>query len=157
MLGFQREQGGHYSASSMPRWVAFVFFAGCLGIIPQIITLNSTLAQTAMAHHWRMTWVGLDVAEALAFLVTAVLLFCRSALVVITASVAAAMLWLDAWFDVLTSPAGKKLVIAARLALSVELPLGLFCLLVAVKALGLLRQNQRRDTDCDGGDPPLRE
>jgi hypothetical protein len=144
--------------SALPRWLALIFFAGCVGTVPQILSLSSTLAETALAHHWRMVWVGLDSSEALAFLVTAVLLYLRSTLVAITSSVAATMLWLDAWFDVLTSPHGEKLVTAAHLAFFVELPLGLLCFYVAWWALQPTRPPRDVDRDgmCDSDEPRLR-
>jgi hypothetical protein len=87
----------------LPAWVAVVFYLLCLGLIPQTVRLSSSLKEIALANHWRTVWVGLDIAEAVVFLLTAWFLFRQSILVAVTASMAAAMLWLDAWFDVLTS------------------------------------------------------
>ena len=119
----------------LPSWVALVFLLICLGLIPQIVNLSSSLQETALANHWRTVWVGLDIAEALVFLLTAWFLFRRSALVAVTASIAAAMLWLDAWFDVLTSFKPADIDAATSLAVFVEVPLGLFCLYVALRSL----------------------
>ena len=58
----------------------------------------------------------------------------------VTASMAAAMLWLDAWFDVLTSVRQTDIDTATYLAVFVEVPLGFFCLYVALRALGVFKR-----------------
>ena len=121
----------------LPRWVALIFFAVCLGLIPQIVGLSSSLNQVALANHWRAVWVGLDIAEAVVFLLTAWLLFRQSNLVSVTASMAATILWLDAWLDVLTSSGQANVDMATYLAVLVEVPLGFFCLYVALRSLGV--------------------
>ena len=123
----------------LPRWVALVFLLVCLGLIPQIVNLSSSLEETALANNWRTVWVGLDIAEAVVFLLTAWFLLRRSLLVAVTASMAATMLWLDAWFDVLTSVKQADIDTATSLAVFVEVPLGLFCLYVALRSLGAPR------------------
>ena len=133
----------HRPISPLPRWVAIVFLAVCVGIIPQIVNLSSSLSEIAIANHWRTVWIGLDVAESLTFLLTAWLLYRRSALVVVTSSVAATLLWLDAWFDVLTSYGDENLASAANLAVFAEVPLGLFCFFVALRTIGLLTRRGR--------------
>jgi hypothetical protein len=129
---------------SLPRWVGLIFFAVCLGLIPQIIYLSSSLNEVALANHWRIAWVGLDIAEAVVFLLTAWFLIRGSILVTVTASMAAAMLWLDAWFDVLTSFRGADIDAATNLAVFLELPLGIFCLYVALRPLLTLRPPRDR-------------
>ncbi len=112
--------------------VSVLFLIGCVALIPQIIYLAGALPQYFTATHWRLVWVGLDCMEATVFLLTGWLLFRGSRLVAVTAAMATALLWLDAWFDVLTSK-GDELWIAAMLAIFVEVPLGAFCLFVAVR------------------------
>jgi hypothetical protein len=124
----------------LPRWVGLLFLAVCLGIIPQIVSLSSTLAHVQLANNWRTTWVGLDIAESLIFLLTAWFLFRQSRLVSITASIAFALLWLDAWFDVMTSISATDVAVSRTLAVFVELPLGVFCLLVALRPLHVVRR-----------------
>lgn len=124
----------------LPGWVALVFYVLCLGLIPQTVHLSSSLKEIALAQHSRTVWVGLDIAEAVVFLLTAWFLFRRSILVAVTASMAAAMLWLDAWFDVLTSVRQTDIDTATYLAVFVEVPLGFFCLYVALRALGVFKR-----------------
>jgi ABC-type proline/glycine betaine transport system permease subunit len=137
-----RESGlGHTPHHPLhPRWVALIFLAVCVGLIPQIISLSSALSEVQLANHWRTAWVGLDVAEALIFLLTGWFIYRGSRLVSITASIAFAMLWLDAWFDVMTSVSPSEIATSRTLAVFVELPLGIFCLLVALRPLNVLRR-----------------
>jgi hypothetical protein len=139
----------HRPIAPLPRWVAVIFLAVCIGIIPQIVSLSSTLSEIALASHWRTVWIGLDIAEALVFLVTAWLLYRRSALVIVTASVAGTLLWLDAWFDVLTAFGPAEVDTATNLAIFAEVPLGAFCFFVALRTVGLLR---KRGRECETGE-----
>ena len=137
------ETGSVAARRALPRWVALVFFAICLGLIPQILNLSSSLNEVALANHWRTVWVGLDIAEAVVFFLTAWFLFRRSILVTVTASMAAAMLWMDAWFDALTSVRQTDIDTATYLAAFVEVPLGLFCLYVALRSLWAFKLPQQ--------------
>ena len=125
-------------AHALPRWVALAFFVICLALVPQIVHLSGSLARVALANHWRAVWVGLDIGEAITFLLTAWLLFLGSPYVAMTASMAAAIVWVDAWFDVLTSFGRHQILNATNLAVFVEVPLGVFCLFVASREVRAL-------------------
>jgi hypothetical protein len=145
----------HRPISPLPRWSAIIFLAVCLGLIPQIVNLSSTLSETAIAAHWRTVWVGLDVVEALVFLATAWFLYRRSALVTVTASVAGTLLWLDAWFDVMTAFSDDDIATATNLAVFAEVPLGILCFIVALRTIGVLRRRDRTgETGSEEGSPP---
>ena len=101
--------------------------------------LESPPFRAALPTHWRAAWVGLDTAEAIVFLLTAWFFFRGSVRVAITASMAAAIMWVDAWFNVLTSVARYKIATAANLAVFVEIPLGVFCLYVPLRTMRALR------------------
>ena len=58
------------------------------------------------------------------------------------AAVTAALLLVDAWFDVTTSSSGHALVIALAMALLVELPLCVLCALIAARALEFERRRR---------------
>src|SRR5262249_32200199 len=70
----------------------------------------------------------------LALLGTGLLLLRRDPRVSPVAAVTAALLIVDAWFDVTTSSSGHALVIALAMALLVELPLCALCALIAARA-----------------------
>ena len=122
---------------ALPRWVSIAFFLLCLALIRQFVHLSDSLHRVALANHWRAAWVGLDTGEAAAFLLTAWFLFRGSARVAITASMAAAIMWVDAWFDVLTS-FHHQIATATNLAVFLEIPLGAFCLFVALRTVRAL-------------------
>jgi len=148
-IGRDPNAGGSRARHPLPRWVALIFLATCLGLIPQIVNLSSSLHQVETANNWRTVWVGLDIAESAVFLLTAWFLFRRSILVTITASMAAAMLWLDAWFDILTAFRRSDIDAATNLAVFVEVPLGIFCLYVALVRLGVLKVPWARNRPPD--------
>ena len=153
-----RRQRDPRPISPLPRWVAIVFLAICLGLIPQVVGLSSSLTPIAIANHWRAVWVGLDITEALAFLLTSWFIYLKSSLVTITASVTGTLLWLDAWFDVLTSFGSRSLATATNLAVFAEIPLGLFCFFVALRTLGMLRRRSGEfHPEMDPDDPLLRD
>jgi hypothetical protein len=123
----------------MPKWVAVAFFVGCAIFVPQIIHLTNTLPRRAIANHWRAAWVVLDIGEAIAIALTGWFLVRRSAAVIVSGSMAAALLWTDAWFDVATSVGRGNITTAIVLAVLVELPLSGLCLFAAVRHLRIVR------------------
>jgi hypothetical protein len=78
--------------------------------------------------------------EGFALLGTGLLLLRRDPRVSPAAGVTAALLLVDAWFDVTTSSSGRALVIAIAMALLVELPICALCALIAVGVRGPLIQ-----------------
>ncbi len=83
------------------------------------------------AAHWDIAWAGFDVALALLLLAVAVAASRRSPWFEGAATAAATLLFVDAWFDVLTSSTRAEFVVAASQAVLVELPLAALCLLLA--------------------------
>jgi hypothetical protein len=92
-------------------------------LLPWSVLLAVTLPTTARAQHWWLAWAGLDGAEAAAALATAVLLARRSPRASLTAAAGAALLLVDAWFDVCTSAPGLGRGLALAEAVCAELPL----------------------------------
>jgi hypothetical protein len=68
--------------------------------------LGATLPASTVVPNWSLAWVGLDLAEAVAALLTALLLTRGSPRAGLPATAGAALLLADAWFDVCTSPPG---------------------------------------------------
>jgi hypothetical protein len=81
------------------------------------------LPATASAQHWSPAWAGLDAAEAVAALATAVLLRQGSPQAGLTAAAGSALLLTDAWFDICTSAPGLDRMLATGEAIFAELPL----------------------------------
>jgi hypothetical protein len=92
-------------------------------LLPWCVLLGATLPATTRAQHWSLAWVGLDGAEAVAALATAVLLARGSARASLTAAAGSALLLVDAWFDVCTSAPGLDHAVAVVEAIFIELPL----------------------------------
>jgi hypothetical protein len=98
-----------------------------------LIHLTSTLPSSYAAAHWRIAWVGFDLAMATVAVITLALLRRGVALAALPAAMLAAMLMCDGWFDCLTARAGD--LAESLLSLGAELPAALFFLWVAVSAL----------------------
>jgi hypothetical protein len=92
--------------------------------------------------NWSLAWVGLDLAEAVAALLTAVLLTRGSPRAALPAVAGAALLLVDAWFDVCTSPPGLDRLLAVGEAALVELPLAAAAIWLAA---ALTRVGEARD------------
>jgi hypothetical protein len=69
--------------------------------------------------------------------------------------VTAALLLVDAWFDVTTSSSGRALAIAVAMALLVELPLCALCALIAAGVRGPLRSISTSGPSKKAASPPL--
>jgi hypothetical protein len=94
--------------------------------------LGATLPARTYVPNWSVAWVGLDLAEAVAALLTAVLLTRRSPRAGLPATAGAALLLADAWFDVCTSSPGLDRLLAVAEAVLVELPLAAAAIWLAV-------------------------
>jgi hypothetical protein len=103
-----------------------------LFLLPWSVVLGITLPASTFVPDWSLAWMGLDLAEAAAALLTAVLLRRGSPRAVLTAMAGAGVLFADAWFDVCTSPAGLARWLAVGEALGLELPLAATVIWLAV-------------------------
>ncbi|HEX2904883.1 MAG TPA: hypothetical protein VHO01_15630 [Jatrophihabitans sp.] len=110
------------------RW-AGPFFALCAALlVPWIVVIFVTLPSRQLSPNYDIAWAGFDVLLCAALASTAITTLRRSRLLAIAAGWASALLVTDAWFDVLTSPAGSGRVEAVIMAVVVELPLAAICL-----------------------------
>ena len=116
------------------RWIIRVYAALAVAIIPWIVWLAWTLPERSVSSHYRLAWVGFDLLLCGALARTAWLAWRRSPFVVNVAAATAALLVVDAWFDVTTSPGGADLVVSALQAVLLELPLAVFSLIISGRA-----------------------
>ena len=117
-----------------------VFFAlSAALLIPWLVLLGVFLPSTHRSTHWDIAWMGFDALLALLLLSVAISVRRRSAWLEGTATATAALLIVDAWFDVLTSSTHAELVVALVEAVLAELPLAAICLLLARTAERRLR------------------
>jgi hypothetical protein len=114
-----------------PHWVAPLFGLAALLLVPWAVLLVFALPSAHRAAHWDIAWAGFDVALALLLLTVAVAAWRRSPWLEGAATASATLLFVDAWFDVLTSSTRAELVVSIGEAALVELPLAVLCLLLA--------------------------
>jgi hypothetical protein len=119
---------------TVPWWVGPSFAVLALGTVPWVIYLAVTLPRHATFAHYRGVWVGFDCALIAVLGSTALLAWWGRPQVALTATAAATLLCVDAWFDVLTTPKGHGLMLSIVLAVLVELPLAAVCLWIALHA-----------------------
>jgi hypothetical protein len=127
----------------LPRWLAPLAICCLVGMLPWIVYLGLTLPGRVRATHYDVAWIGFDcgmwsVLAALAFFALR-----RHPATGPVASIASAMLVIDAWFDVVTSH-GEEFFIALMLALVAELPLAIICAWAAINAERIRAHAYRR-------------
>ena len=101
--------------------------------------LGAVLPATAQAQHWALAWAGLDGAEAVAALVTALLLSRGDHRASLSAAAGGTLLLIDAWFDVCTSAPGTEHAMALAEAAFAEIPLAIAAWWLAI---GLANQTR---------------
>lgn len=128
-----------------PDWVVPLFALAAALLLPAVVLLVVVLPSTHRSAHWDIAWGGFDVILALVLLAVAVTAWRRSPWLEAAAAAAATLLFVDAWFDVLTSSTQTEFTVALVEALLVELPLAVLCLLLARNAERHLPALLRRD------------
>jgi hypothetical protein len=114
-----------------PRWAVPLFGLAALALLPWAAVLVKALPSAHRATHWDVAWAGFDVALALVLLAVALAAWRRSPWLEGAATAGATLLFVDAWFDILTSSTRTELFVAIVDAGLVELPLAIVCLLLA--------------------------
>ena len=139
-----------------PAWLVPLFGLAAVVLAPWAVILGVVLPSTHQSAHWDIAWAGFDVALALVLCTVAVTAWRRSLWLEGAASAAATLLFVDAWFDVLTSSSHFELFVASGEAAFAELPLAVLCLLVARSARRNLQRGAgaRRSADAPTGEAP---
>ena len=112
-------------------WVVPLFALAGIVLVPWTVLLVRSLPSTHAAAHWDIAWAGFDIGLALLLLGVAISGWRRSPWLEGTATAAATLLVVDAWFDVMTSSTHLELAIAIGEAVLIELPLAALCYLLA--------------------------
>jgi hypothetical protein len=108
------------------RWTGPLFVLFSLILLPWTIYLAHSLPDRQVSSHYNGAWTGFDVMLLLALASTGYFALRRSRYLATAAAATAALLVVDAWFDVMTSPA-RQLPESVLLAAAVELPLAAVC------------------------------
>jgi hypothetical protein len=117
------------------RRIARSYWLFALALIPWIVYLAVVLPRRNFAEHYRLSWIGFDLALALVLARTAYLANRHDPRVVLPANAAGALLIADAWFDITTSDSRAAALTALASALLLELPIATLSLLIARRAL----------------------
>ena len=111
--------------------LARAFFVAAAVTVPWTVFLAVTLPRHYTAHHYWLGWFGFDVALLVVLAVTGRSLMRSDVAVHRYATIAATMLVVDSWFDVLNAATTSEQLIAVAMAALVELPLAYFCWRIA--------------------------
>lgn len=134
------------------RRIARTYWLFAVALIPWIVYLAITLPRRNFSEHYRLSWIGFDLALAGALARTAYLANRRDPRVVLPANAAGALLIADAWFDITTADSRATALVALASALLLELPIAALSLLIARRTL----RNIGRGPTADSFHPPER-
>jgi hypothetical protein len=112
------------------RWVAPVYAAVGLGLLPWTIWLAASLPAHHETGRWDVAWSGLDTALGVAFLLTGVAAWRRSPWLEACAAATGTLLLADAWFD-LTLESHTEFWFAVATAAFAEIPFAALCFWIA--------------------------
>lgn len=121
---------GSASSPKSPVWArrtGLILAVTAVLLIPWTAWLAVRLPSRHVSPHWDIAWVGFDVVLTALIAATGIALWKRSPLAPFTATAAATMLLIDAWFDIFTARSGDELDWAIIVAALVELPLAVLC------------------------------
>ncbi|MET7698939.1 hypothetical protein [Streptomyces sp. NPDC005485] len=138
------------------RWPGMALIGFGLALLPWLLVLAAALPTAPSVPHWSAAWVGLDALEALGLTATGALLLRRDPRHPLTAAATAALLIVDAWFDIVTSARGAELAAAIAMAAVAELPMAALCVVLATAScrpgfLGHYRPPHHRRPDVTAG------
>ena len=133
------------------RWAGVLFAVCAVVLVPWTVVLGATLPGRAVAVNYESAWVGFGVGLLAAVAGTALAAMRRSRFLGLVASATAALLVVDAWFDVVTSTAGAERLTAGVMAVLVELPLAAVCCWLALHAADIAEKRLQLLLRLEGG------
>jgi hypothetical protein len=133
------------------RWTGPLFGLFSVILLPWTIYVGESLPSRQLSPNYDAAWAGFDLILLAALASTAYFALRRSRYLSSAASATAALLVVDAWFDVMTTPANQRWE-SILLAAAVELPLAAVCIWLshhteqlAARRLTLLSWRRSRD------------
>ena len=127
-----------------PRWVAGLFVAGAIALVPWIVYLGFELPEQNISRHWDLTWVGFDIVLLFALARTGWLAWKGRRQMELPAIAAGTLLLVDAWFDITTAGTTRDLIQAAVSAAVIEVPLAMLAFWIAAHVETVCGQAERR-------------
>ena len=118
------------------RWAGPLFAVLSVGLLPWIAYIAISLPARQLSPNYDVAWAGFDLLLFGGLASTAYFAFRRSRYLSSAATATATILIVDAWFDVMTSPA-HELPQALVLCIVAELPLAALCLWLSHHTLAL--------------------
>jgi hypothetical protein len=109
------------------RWTGPLFALFSLILLPWTVYLGESLPARQESPHYDIAWTGFDLILLAGLASTAYFALRRSRYLAISAAATGALLVVDAWFDIMTTPA-SQVAQSILLAAAVELPLAAVCL-----------------------------
>ncbi len=122
-----------YRLRTQRDWIAPVFGAIGVALVPWAIWLSASLPPRHLTHRWDVAWTGFDIVLAACFVGTAVAAWRRSAWVAALAAATGTLLVMDAWFDVVLESRGSETRAAVIEAVVAELPVAALCFWIAYR------------------------
>jgi phosphoglycerol transferase MdoB-like AlkP superfamily enzyme len=118
-------------AKRRARIYGWLYAAAAVVLMPWIVYLAISLPRRNFDLHYRAAWVGFDVILVFAIVRTAYLAFRVDPRIQLSATVTATLLFVDAWFDIMTSGSREQILQALVLAAVIEIPAALFTMSLA--------------------------
>jgi hypothetical protein len=129
----------------------------CVVLAAWIGFIAATLPRDYRAGGWRGAWVGFDLAELGAFVVTGWAAWQRRQMLIICLVVLATLLCCDAWFDVVLDARTKGFLVSLLSALLIELPLAAVAIFLARRLLRTTQAVLLRSQGVCGPVPSMRK
>jgi hypothetical protein len=124
-----------HDVDAKPHWVVRLLAVCCLGLIPWTIGLAVTLPRSYLVANWPLAWTGFDLILLGCLATTAWTLHKQRHAAIHASMTTSALLFCDAWFDVLTAHGGLCRTVSVATAILAELPLALMLSLLSVRLL----------------------
>lgn len=120
--------------SFLPRGMLKFFAIAAFLLVPWSIILWQSLPPDHLDMRWNLAWSGFDLGLLLSLGLTAFLGLRKSGWVIIPASMAGTLLFMDAWFDCLTAKQGWEYIASLSSASFIEIPMAIMAFWIAYRA-----------------------
>jgi hypothetical protein len=151
-----RPFAGRYVGPRCVRALARILAAVVVGLVVWIVVMGVSLPSSASTREWRLVWIGFDVGEVAALLVTLTAAYRSRQLVIPGALISGTLFVCDAWFDVVLTWGTTGWWLSLAAAVFLELPLAALLWLSARSLVHGLIASQLPAATQNGSPPHLR-